>query len=122
MVLSSLLLLTALASCASLAQLDIPLSQPLQSLLTNYPTNLTTYPTQLTREIIPKAFHSHNDYWRPVPFYSALSVGAVSVEADVWLVNGTLHVSQTTTTHTEPAILLAGAVVRRHYSSPPGRP
>ncbi|KAL9071328.1 MAG: hypothetical protein Q9157_005507 [Trypethelium eluteriae] len=27
-----------------------------------------------------------------IPFYSALSVGAVSVEADVWLYNGTLHV------------------------------
>ena len=32
------------------------------------------------------------DYWRAIPFYSALSVGAVSVEADVWLYNGTLHV------------------------------
>jgi len=27
-----------------------------------------------------------------VPFYSALSVGAVSVESDVWLYNGTLYV------------------------------
>ena len=27
-----------------------------------------------------------------MPFYSAISVGAVSVEADVWLYNGTLHV------------------------------
>ena len=36
--------------------------------------------------------HSHNDYWRPVPFFSALSLGCVSVEADVWLVNKTLYV------------------------------
>lgn len=36
--------------------------------------------------------HSHNDYWRPVPFYSALSVGSVSVEADVFLVNKTLYI------------------------------
>jgi len=36
--------------------------------------------------------HSHNDYWRPIPFYSALAAGAISVEADVWLYNGTLHV------------------------------
>jgi hypothetical protein len=42
--------------------------------------------------IIPKGIHSHNDYWRPIPFYSALSVGAISVEADVWLYNETLHV------------------------------
>jgi len=27
-----------------------------------------------------------------VPFYTALSVGAVSTESDVWLYNGTLHV------------------------------
>lgn len=53
---------------------------------------LYTYPTSLTQGIIPKGIHSHNDYWRPVPFYSALSVGAVSTESDVWLYNGTLHV------------------------------
>ncbi|KAF2703456.1 hypothetical protein K504DRAFT_463517 [Pleomassaria siparia CBS 279.74] len=51
-----------------------------------------SYPTDLTRGIIPKPFHSHNDYWRPVPFYSGLSYGAVSTEADVWLINGTLFV------------------------------
>jgi hypothetical protein len=54
-----------------------------------------TYPTDVTQGIIPKPIHSHNDYWRAVPFYSALSVGAISVEADVWLVNGS---SGTTTT------------------------
>lgn len=53
---------------------------------------LYTYPTSLTQGIIPKLIHSHNDYWRDVPFYSAISVGAVSVEADVWLYNGTLHI------------------------------
>lgn len=48
--------------------------------------------------------HSHNDYWRPVPFFSALSVGCVSAEADVWLVNKTLYIgherSALTTTRT----------------------
>ncbi|KAM0544836.1 hypothetical protein ACHAPJ_011667 [Fusarium lateritium] len=29
--------------------------------------------------------HSHNDYLRPRPLFSALSVGCASVEADVWL-------------------------------------
>jgi len=50
------------------------------------------YPTDFTREIVPKPFHSHNDYWRDVPFYTGLSYGAVSTEADVWLINGTLYV------------------------------
>lgn len=53
---------------------------------------LYTYPTSLTQGIVPKLIHSHNDYWRDVPFYSAISVGAVSVEADVWLYNGTLYI------------------------------
>jgi hypothetical protein len=30
--------------------------------------------------------------WRDVPFYTALSVGAISIEADVWLYNGTLFI------------------------------
>lgn len=54
--------------------------------------NLTTYATDLTRNLVPKMLHSHNDYWRDIPFYSALSVGAISVEADVWLINNTLYV------------------------------
>ena len=57
-----------------------------------YQAPLNTYPTSLTQGIIPKYIHSHNDYWRAVPFYSALSVGAVSIEADVWLYNDTLYV------------------------------
>lgn len=39
-----------------------------------------------------KPFHSHNDYWRDVPFYSGLAAGAVSTEADVWLIDGILYV------------------------------
>ncbi|KAE9381445.1 hypothetical protein N431DRAFT_320819 [Stipitochalara longipes BDJ] len=53
---------------------------------------LYNYPTSLTQGIVPKGIHSHNDYWRDVPFYTAISVGAISTEADVWLYNGTLHV------------------------------
>ncbi|KAF2841264.1 hypothetical protein M501DRAFT_1000429 [Patellaria atrata CBS 101060] len=69
------------------------LSPTLQNMMENARgRELYTYPTDLTRGIIPKPFHSHNDYWRDVPFYSALSYGAVSIEADVWLVNGTLYV------------------------------
>ena len=39
----------------------------------------------LTRDIRPIPCHSHNDYWRSVPLYSAIRAGCVSVEADVWL-------------------------------------
>lgn len=87
----------------SQAQSDIPLSPRLNSILSHAQQGpLYTYPTSLTQGIVPKAFHSHNDYWRPIPFYSALSVGAVSVEADVWLYNSTLHVG-----HEESALTAA---------------
>ncbi|KAF4535910.1 uncharacterized protein LTHEOB_12436 [Lasiodiplodia theobromae] len=33
----------------------------------------------------PVPCHSHNDYWRPVPLFSALAAGCVGVEADIWL-------------------------------------
>lgn len=67
-------------------------SSPLQDILDQAGQGNYTYPTSFTQGIIPKPIHSHNDYWRPVPFYSALSVGAVSVEADVWLMDGSLYV------------------------------
>jgi len=71
----------------------IDVSSALQNILANTDkSNGYTYPTDLTRGIVPKAIHSHNDYWRDIPFYSALSVGCVSVEADVWLYNGTLFI------------------------------
>jgi hypothetical protein len=89
----STLLTAALAVASASAQSDIPLSHPLQNILAKAQSGpLYTYPTDLTQGIIPKGFHSHNDYWRPIPFYSALSVGAASIEADVWLYNGTLHI------------------------------
>ncbi|KAK3068808.1 hypothetical protein LTR53_013334 [Teratosphaeriaceae sp. CCFEE 6253] len=97
------LLATAGLVASACAQADIPLSHPLQNILAHAQQGpLYTYPTDLTQGIIPKPFHSHNDYWRPLPFYSALSVGAVSVEADVWLYNATLHVG-----HEESALTAA---------------
>ncbi|KAM6502632.1 hypothetical protein JOM56_002609 [Amanita muscaria] len=53
---------------------------------------LLLYPTQFTQDIVPKNIHSHNDYWREVSLLTALSYGIGSVEADVWLVNGTLYI------------------------------
>lgn len=73
--------------------LNPDVSTALQDILNQaHQAPLYTYPTSLTQGVIPKLIHSHNDYWRDVPFYTALSVGAVSVEVDVWLYNGTLYV------------------------------
>ncbi|OCH95820.1 hypothetical protein OBBRIDRAFT_719943 [Obba rivulosa] len=55
-------------------------------------SSLLRYPTQFTQNIVPKSIHSHNDYWRNTPLLEALSLGVGSVEADVWLLNGTLFV------------------------------
>ncbi|KAF3760282.1 hypothetical protein M406DRAFT_269413, partial [Cryphonectria parasitica EP155] len=43
------------------------------------------YPTNFLQDVIPKPVHSHNDYWRKVPLYTALGHGCTGVEADVWL-------------------------------------
>lgn len=45
---------------------------------------LSWYPTDFLRDVIPIPCHSHNDYWRKVPLFSALYAGCISVEADVW--------------------------------------
>lgn len=37
--------------------------------------------------IISVECHSHNDYWRPYPLFSALSAGCTGIEADVFLGN-----------------------------------
>lgn len=88
----------ALGACAvSNVLAEDHLSASLQSILAQADTNpLYAYPTQLTQGIVPKNFHSHNDYWRPLPLFSAVAAGAISVEADVWLYNGTLHVGHET--------------------------
>ncbi|PQE22782.1 Altered inheritance of mitochondria 6 protein [Rutstroemia sp. NJR-2017a BVV2] len=67
--LSAVLAAVAAASPDVSAALQKILDQAHQGPLYDYPTN-----------------------WRDVPFYSALSVGCVSVEADVWLVGGELLV------------------------------
>jgi hypothetical protein len=53
---------------------------------------LAWYPTELTRDIIPIPCHSHNDYWRKVPLFSAILAGCIGVESDVWLVEDELYV------------------------------
>lgn len=89
----SLSLISGLFISTVLAASAPDVSPSLQSVLDRaHQAPLYTYPTSFTQGIVPKYIHSHNDYWRDVPFYSALSVGAVSIEADVWLYNGTLYV------------------------------
>ncbi|KAI9930076.1 hypothetical protein ASPWEDRAFT_48247 [Aspergillus wentii DTO 134E9] len=63
------------------------------------------YPTDLTRGIVPIPVHSHNDYWRDIPFYTGLSKGCMSTEADVWLYNGTLYVGHDESSLTEERTL-----------------
>jgi hypothetical protein len=57
---------------------------------------LSHWPTDATKDIIPVACHSHNDYWRPIPLFSAIKAGCVSVEADVWLIDEELYVGHST--------------------------
>ncbi|GAB0134281.1 hypothetical protein EsDP_00002659 [Epichloe bromicola] len=49
------------------------------------PTTPQTYLRDHSRSVIPVPVHSHNDYWRPRPLYSALAAGCMAVEADIWL-------------------------------------
>ncbi|KAL4807663.1 hypothetical protein BDV18DRAFT_135768 [Aspergillus unguis] len=59
------------------------------------PTDPNRWPTDISRDIIPVQCHSHNDYWRRVPLYSALEAGCIGVEADVWLFADDLYVGHT---------------------------
>lgn len=53
---------------------------------------LSWYPTDFLRDVVPVPCHSHNDYWRKVPLFSAIYAGCTGVEADVWLREGDLFV------------------------------
>ncbi|KAL6721555.1 Altered inheritance of mitochondria protein 6 [Lecanora helva] len=46
---------------------------------------LASWPTDFSGGILPVPCHSHNDYWRTVPLYSAIEAGCTGVEADIWL-------------------------------------
>ncbi|EQB53593.1 hypothetical protein CGLO_06677 [Colletotrichum gloeosporioides Cg-14] len=60
---------------------------------------VSTWLNNATFHATPAQCHSHNDYWRPVPLFSALSVGCIGIEADVWLRNGDLMVG-----HDQPSL------------------
>ena len=57
---------------------------------------LGRWPTDVTADIRPVACHSHNDYWRKEPLFSALDAGCTGVEADVWLFDEDLFVGHST--------------------------
>ncbi|KAH8805729.1 hypothetical protein F5884DRAFT_823348 [Xylogone sp. PMI_703] len=57
---------------------------------------LAWYPTDFLRDVLPIPCHSHNDYWRKVPLFSALRAGCTGVEADVWLYGEELYVGHNT--------------------------
>ncbi|KAF4890370.1 Altered inheritance of mitochondria protein 6-like protein [Colletotrichum fructicola] len=81
--------------------------QPFQEIFFNTPEDsgytskdyVSTWLNNATSHATPAQFHSHNDYWRPVPLFSALSVGCIGIEADVWLRNGDLLVG-----HDKPSL------------------
>lgn len=54
--------------------------------------NLAHYPTDATRDVLPIACHSHNDYWRRIPLFEAIHYGCTGVEADVWVFDDDLYV------------------------------
>jgi hypothetical protein len=54
------------------------------------------WPTDFSADIHPVACHSHNDYWRKEPLFSALRAGCTGVEADVWLYDEDLYVGHST--------------------------
>ncbi|KIX08333.1 uncharacterized protein Z518_02989 [Rhinocladiella mackenziei CBS 650.93] len=56
------------------------------------PQELGHWPTDFSADIHPVACHSHNDYWRKEPLFSALDAGCTGVEADVWLYDSELYV------------------------------
>jgi len=64
------------------------------------PDHLGRWPTDTTADITPVACHSHNDYWRKEPLFSALHVGCTGVEADVWLFEEDLFVGHITSSLT----------------------
>ena len=66
----------------------------------------------LTHGVSPVACHSHNDYWRRIPLFSALAAGCISVEADVWLHGDELRVGHT------PQTVLPGQTLRSLYLDP----
>ncbi|RMZ79831.1 hypothetical protein DV737_g3231, partial [Chaetothyriales sp. CBS 132003] len=70
------------------------------------------WPTDITADVHPVGCHSHNDYWRETPLFSALRAGCTGVEADVWLFDQELYVGHNT------AALKPARTLRTLYINP----
>lgn len=55
------------------------------------------HPGETSLTVAPKPIpcHSHNDYYRSVPLFSAIEAGCIGVEADIWLFGDDLYVGHT---------------------------
>jgi hypothetical protein len=84
----------------------------LSEILQTLAPELSRYPTDLTKDIYPKPIHSHNDYWRTAPLFSALAMGAASIEADVWLHDDALYIGH------EPSALTKDRTLQSLYIRP----
>ncbi|CAJ2509753.1 Uu.00g056530.m01.CDS01 [Anthostomella pinea] len=72
---------------------------------------LDPWPFDSLDDVLPVAVHSHNDYTnQQIPVFQALSAGCVSIEADVWLVDGDVSIG-----HKEPAV---GRTLGKQYVEP----
>jgi hypothetical protein len=74
--------------------------------------NLGHWPTDFSADVHPVACHSHNDYWRKEPLFSALDAGCTGVEADVWLFDQELYVGHS------PSSLTPERTLRSLYINP----
>lgn len=73
----------------------------------------TTAAATTSVAVRPLSAHSHNDYERPHPLTTALALGFRSIEADVHLIAGELHVA-----HELPAALEPTRTLDRLYLAP----
>jgi hypothetical protein len=53
------------------------------------------YPSEYFQSVLPIPCHSHNDYWRRRPLWSALGTGCIGLEADIWLIDENIYVGHT---------------------------
>lgn len=71
---------------------------------------LNPWPFDSLNAVKPVACHSHNDYDRDIPLFSALSAGCIAVEADVFLSGGDVIIG-----HVLPT---PGRTLRLQYTEP----
>ncbi|KAH7324168.1 hypothetical protein B0I35DRAFT_475436 [Stachybotrys elegans] len=71
---------------------------------------LNPWPFDSLRSVKPTACHSHNDYDRNIPLFSAMSAGCIAFEADVWYSSGDVIIG-----HILPTL---GRTLRAQYVDP----